>query len=242
MYLSPALHFGTWLSIGSPVIAELAAACGLDWVLLDLEHGCESEAALPNQLRALRGSSTRGVVRVGAPHPDLISRVLDWGAGGLMVPHVNTAEEAEAVVKAAYYSPRGHRGFSRTVRVYDYGLIPPDSSAATPLILAQIETVQGVENVEAIAAVEGIDVLFVGPADLGHDLKARQSSLTYEECLTRVLAAAEKHGKQTGILVRQPEDLPKLHALGFTWLAMDSDLGILRAHFLKNLEASKALK
>ena len=72
-------HIGTFLSIGSPAVTELAAECGFDWVLIDLEHGCESEAALPDQLRALRGSNTIAIVRVSAPHPDLIARVLDWG-------------------------------------------------------------------------------------------------------------------------------------------------------------------
>lgn len=241
MKASSSPEFGTWLSVGSPVIAELAAACGFDWVLLDLEHGCEAEAALPGQLRALRGSTTCGVVRVGAPHADVIGRVLDWGAGGLMVPHVNTAAEAEAVVKAAHYSPRGHRGFSRTVRAYDYGLSAPDDTPPVPRILAQIETVQGVENADSIAAVDGIDVLFVGPADLGHDMKARSCPWSFDECLARVIAAAAKHHKQAGILVRQREDLPKLHAQGFTWLAMDSDLGILRNSFVKNLELRDAL-
>lgn len=231
------IHTGTWLSIGSPVIAELAAACGFDWVLLDLEHGCEPESALPNQLRALRGTATQAIVRVGAPHPDLIARVLDWGAHGIMVPHVNTAAEAEAIVQAARYSPRGHRGFSRTVPVYDYGLNPPTDTTPRPLILAQIETVQGVENAAAIAAIEGIDTLFVGPADLGHDLKARQSSLPYEDCLRLVTDAARQHNKETGILIRQPADLPPMRALGFTWLAIDSDLSLLRQGFLSNLQA-----
>lgn len=239
MSTSP-IHTGTWLSIGSPVIAELAAACGFDWVLLDLEHGCESEAALPNQLRALRGSQTKAIVRVGAPHPDLIARVLDWGAHGIMVPHVNTAAEAESVVQAARYSPRGHRGFSRTVPVYGYGLNPPTDTTPRPLILAQIETVQGVENAAAIAAVEGIDTLFVGPADLGHDLKARQSPLPYEDCLRLVTDAARQHHKETGILIRQPADLPAMRALGFTWLAIDSDLSLLRQGFLNNLQSAKS--
>lgn len=238
---SPSSLIGTWLSVGSPVIAELAAACGYDWVLMDLEHGCESEAALPNQLRALRGSATRGIVRVGAPHPDLIARVLDWGAHGLMVPHVNTAAEAEAIVQAARYSPRGHRGFSRTVRVYDYGLNPPTDQTPPPAILAQIETVQGVENAAAIAAVDGIDTLFVGPADLGHDIKARKSTLAYESCLETVVKAARDHGKACGILIRQPQDLPKMAALGFTWLAIDSDLSILRENFSKTLAAARSL-
>jgi len=234
------IHIGTWLSIGSPVIAELAGACGFDWVLLDLEHGCESEAALPSQLRALRGSTTRAIVRVGAPHADLISRVLDWGAHGIMVPHVNSAEEAEAIVQAAHYAPRGHRGFSRTVRTYDYGLNPPGNIPPSQIILAQIETIQGIENAKAIAAISGIDALFVGPADLGHDLKVRQSSLNYDDCLRTVAAAAREQGKECGILVRQSADLPKMRDIGFTWLAIDSDLSLLREGYLKILQSAKS--
>lgn len=234
------IHIGTWLSIGSSVIAELAGACGFDWVLFDLEHGCESEAALPNQLRALRGTSTRAIVRVGAPHADLISRVLDWGAHGIMVPHVNSAKEAETIVQAAHYAPRGHRGFSRTVRTYDYGLNPPGNIPPSPIILAQIETIQGIENAKAIAATSGIDALFVGPADLGHDLKVRQSSLNYDDCLRTVAAAAREQGKECGILVRQSADLPKMRDIGFTWLAIDSDLSLLREGYLKILQSAKS--
>ena len=104
-------HLGTWLSIGSPVIAELAADSGFDWLLFDLEHGSGSEAALLPQLQAIRGTDTAGIVRVGAPHPDLIARVLDWGAQGIMVPHVNSAAEASNIVQAAHYPPRGSRGY-----------------------------------------------------------------------------------------------------------------------------------
>ncbi|NBV87481.1 MAG: hypothetical protein EBS01_14720, partial [Verrucomicrobia bacterium] len=110
------LQLGTFLAIGSPAVAELAAESGFDWVLIDLEHGCESDAALPHQLRALRGSRTKAIVRVGAPHADLIARVLDWGADGIMVPHVDSAGKAEAIVQAAHYAPRGQRGLSRSVR------------------------------------------------------------------------------------------------------------------------------
>ncbi len=274
---------GTWLSIGSPVIAELAADIGFDWLLFDLEHGCGNDAALLPQLQATRGSSVRKIVRVGAPHPDLILRVLDWGADGIMVPHVNTVEEAEHVVKAAHYAPRGHRGFSRTVRAYGYGLRPPDADKLPePFILAQIETLEGVSNARAIAAVEGVSALFVGPADLNFDIKTRTpvhnapssgckesensvqcampaASLdspakntpgtpeirldqtgsnqrilrSYEECLSEVVAAATEAGKPCGILVRNAADLPQYQALGFTWIAIDSDLALLREGFLK---------
>ncbi len=223
---------GTWLSIGSPVIAELAALAGFDWVLLDLEHGCAGEGSVPDQLRALRGSGKRGVVRVGAPHADLVARVLDWGAAGVMVPHVSTAAAAEAVVRAAWYPPRGRRGFSRTVRAHDYGLRAPEDTPA-PLILAQIETLDAVGEASAIAAVEGIDVLFVGPADLQHDLRHRRLSISgdFEACLERVVSAARGAGKHAGILLRDVAELDRRLEQGFTHVAVQSDLSLLREAF-----------
>ncbi len=233
-------HIGAFLSIGSPAVAELAAECGFDWVLLDLEHGCEPEAALPDQLRALRGSHTLGIVRVSAPHPDLIARVLDWGAHGIMVPHVNTAADAEHCVRAASYPPRGHRGVSRTVRAHGYGLRPPGDDMPQPVILAQIETAEGVANVSEIAAVDGISALFIGPADLSFDLKARQSPHSYDDCVRRIAEAAKANGKGCGILVRHMDDREKLKALGFTWIAMDSDLSLVREGFRRNLAEGRS--
>lgn len=231
------LRVGTWLSIGSPVIAELAAQCGFHWILMDLEHGCESEAALPNQLRAIRGSGVQAIVRVGAPHADLIARVLDWGADGIMVPHVESAEEAEDIVRAAYYPPLGRRGVSRTVRAYDYGLNPPSGDPPKPLILAQIETVAGVEHAQEVALVDGVDVLFVGPADLQFDLRhgAEDRSDEFASCLAKVVAAAANAGKSAGILVREANDLEAKERLGFTWTAVESDLSILRKAYLQTL-------
>lgn len=233
-------HIGTFLSIGSPAVTELAAECGFDWVLIDLEHGCESEAALPNQLRALRGSNMLAIVRVSAPHADLISRVLDWGAHGIMVPHVNTVEEARHCVDAAYYPPRGHRGLSRTVRTYGYGMRLPEGEMPKPIILAQIETASAVDQAGEIAAVEGIDALFIGPADLSFDLKAQKAARSYDECVDVIVKAARDHGKGCGILVRHADDKEKLKALGFTWIAMDSDLSLVREGFKKNLAAARA--
>jgi 2-keto-3-deoxy-L-rhamnonate aldolase RhmA len=230
---------GTWLSVGSPVIAELAALCGFDWVLIDLEHGNASEAAVPDQLRALRGSATKGIVRVGAPHPDLIARVFDWGADGIMVPHVNSAAEAGRIVEAAHYAPRGRRGYSRSVRAYDYGLRSPEERPA-PIIMAQIETIEGVSHAEEIARVDGVDVLFVGPADLQHDLKHATAPAPgdFAQCLALVVAAARGAGKRAGILVRDPADVARHGALGFTYLAIDSDLAILRKAWLQTLSTA----
>lgn len=223
---------GSWLSIGSPVIAEIAARSGFEWLLFDLEHGNATEAAIPGQLRAISRTSAKAIVRIGAPYPDLIARVLDWGAHGIMVPRVDTHEEAEAIVRSAHHAPRGSRGFSRSSRNYGYGLNSPASPAeiVPPLIMVQIETIEGVRHARQIAAVPGVDVLFVGPADLQFDLQARPgiAGFTYAESLVKVNEAARSQGKATGILVRDHNQYRHHLDLGFTHIAIDSDLSILR--------------
>lgn len=227
MQANPSVSLGTWLSIGSPAIAELAALCGFDWVLFDLEHGCVSESTLCDQLRALRGTSTKGIVRVSAPAPDQIARVLDWGADGIMVPRVECAAAAESIVRFACHAPLGRRGFSRTVRATDYGLKDhPDK----PIIMVQIESIAGVGDSAKIAAVEGVDVLFVGPADLRHDLEHNPfgESPKYDACLAEVIDAVQSAGKEAGILVRDPAEVAAHAALGFRRIAVESDLAVLR--------------
>lgn len=233
-------QFGTWLSLGSSVVAELAADSGFDWMLIDLEHGCGSEAAVLPQLQAIRGSESAAIVRVGAPHADLIARVLDWGADGIMVPHVSSVAEAEVCIRAAHYPPRGRRGMARTVRASGYGLRSPDISQP-PLLIAQIETIEAVENARDIAKVEGVDVLFVGPADLQFDLGARPEMATrdYEACLREVAAASAAAGKPCGILIRNPAEVGMFCSLGFTHVAIDSDLGILRAGYQQILTMAR---
>jgi 2-keto-3-deoxy-L-rhamnonate aldolase RhmA len=230
--MDPTLHLGTWLSLGSPAAAELAAYAGMPWVLIDLEHGCASEAAVPDQLRALRGTETRGIVRVGALQPDLIARVLDWGAHGVMLPRVETAEQAQALVQAAHYAPRGTRGYSRTVATHRYGLRDLQL-APEPLLMAQIETLAGVYEVQNIAAVPDIHVLFVGPADLQQDLAHNTASTggqvpSFKECLSLVAKTARLAGKESGILLRDPATLAQHRSLGYSHIAIDSDLSILR--------------
>ena len=236
---------GTWLSIGSPIIAELAAASGFDWLLFDLEHGAHSDAVLMSNLQAIKGTAAMAIVRVGAPHPDLILRALDWGSAGIMVPHVETAAEANACLQAIHYPPRGRRGISRSARVYEYGLraMPAPHDLPPPLLFAQIETLSGVKNVNEIAAVEGVDVLFVGPADLAFDISVRRNGDTpvYEKCLVTIANAARAAGKQAGILVRSMDDISALREQGFTHFAVESDLGIIRGRYQQLLKRTREL-
>jgi len=226
------VRIGTWLSLGSPVAAELAALCGLAWVLLDLEHGSGSEADLPAQLLSLRGSGTQGIVRVAGLDAGQIGRVLDQGAHGVMVPHVNSAGEAREIVMAAAYPPHGRRGFSRTVRAHDYGLRSVDTTPP-PLLVAQIETAAAVAEAGAIAEVDGIDVLFVGPADLERDLAGQPAGKVpdFGTCVARVATAARAAGKAAGILVRNPAELLLRQRQGFSLIAVQSDVALLRDAF-----------
>jgi 2-dehydro-3-deoxyglucarate aldolase/4-hydroxy-2-oxoheptanedioate aldolase len=159
-----------------------------------------------------------------------------------MVPRVESAAAARRIVEATRYPPLGSRGVSRTMRATGYGLHPASPDSPAPLIMAQIETVAGIHQAAEIATVEGIDVLFVGPADLQYDLahgaQASSAPGDFAHCLTMVAKAAAASRKEAGILLRELGDVSVHLDLGFTRIAVDSDLGILRKtyqHILSNL-------
>lgn len=226
---------GTWFSIGSPVIVEIAAVSGISWALFDYEQGSAPESALPDNLRAVAGSTLLPLVRVGARHPDVIMRALNWGAQGIMIPHVESAEDAENCVQMIHYAPRGRRGLSRSTRATGYGTCAIDfvNNPPRPLVILQIESLKGARNAQSIAAVDGVDMLFVGPSDLTFDLSVHPADpvLDYNGCLAAVVAAARSEDKCCGILVRDEADVPQLRQAGFDHLAIDSDVAILRRRY-----------
>ncbi len=230
-FRSPRLSLGMWLSLGSPVVAEMAAQSGFDWLLIDMEHGSASEAAVLPMLQAVGSHPVASVVRVPSHESSLIGRVLDWGADAIMAPHVSDAREAEALAQAMRHPPEGRRGYSRTVRATAYGLRRP--SEIPPVLLAQIESVEGAQNAEDIASVSGVDALFVGPADLQLSLATTPSAPNFEEALTRVTDAARTAGIPAGILVRDMQDIGKFLQRGFTKIAASSDMSLLREGFLR---------
>jgi 2-dehydro-3-deoxyglucarate aldolase/4-hydroxy-2-oxoheptanedioate aldolase len=241
--MTPNIRLGTWISTGSPLVTELAMECGFDWLLLDLEHGCTTQTDVLPQLQSIGRSQTLGIIRVGALHPEQVSQLLDWGANGIMLPHVASADKASAFVQSAYHPPRGHRGLAKTVRATRFGL-RAHSENRPPLLIAQIESAEAVENADSIAAVPGIDVLFVGPADLQNDLQhpihaSSAKPKSYDECLVTVSKAASSHGKAAGILLRDHAEIPRYQSLGFTFIAVDSDFGILRSAYQRILSSEK---
>lgn len=156
-----AVTFGCWLAIGSSQSAEIVGQAGFDWVIIDNQHGGLSEAQLLPLFQALDLTGTPALVRVPWLDPALIMRAADLGAAGVVVPMVNTPEDASSAVQALRYPPQGIRSFGPVRNYYS-----ADGQSEDPLCLVMIETVQALENLDAIAATPGLDGLLVGPVDL----------------------------------------------------------------------------
>ena len=224
---------GYWLTLPSPSVAEIMGSLALDWLLVDLEHGPIGWETLEDMLRALRGTPVVPLVRVPSGEPPVLKRALDRGPLGVVVPLVSTAEEAERVVAACRYPPQGIRGVAGS-RASGYGATLAEYFAAwnrEVLVACQVETVEALQRVDEIAAVDGVDVLFVGPNDLSANLN-RWRDLEYEgfrEALNRVLAAARRHGKAAGVMCTGPEDALARVDQGFRFVALGSDARLLAA-------------
>jgi 4-hydroxy-2-oxoheptanedioate aldolase len=222
---------GTFLGAATPVTAEVCAAAGVDWVLLDLEHGAGGEEQARDVIAAAASYSVPTVVRVESTERIRAGRVLDLGAAGVMFPRVDTADEAAACVRHLRYPPAGDRGVATYNRMCRYGLDPAalDRSNDDVLGVIQIETLAALEAVEDIAALDGVDVLFVGPRDLSHalDVPGQTQAPAYVAALDRILAAAKGNGKAAGLLVPDGAAAAGLSAAGWQFLAVGSDTTLL---------------
>jgi len=161
---------GCWTGLDSALSTEIVAMAGFDYVLIDQEHGFGDPKQLVHQLQAISATPSTSVVRVPSHDPDYAKRILDAGAEGIMFPNVNTADQARALVKACLYAPEGLRGMAPAViRASNFGYSTQEyvkTANENLLIICQIETVEAVENIEELVAVEGVDMFFIGPNDL----------------------------------------------------------------------------
>jgi 2-keto-3-deoxy-L-rhamnonate aldolase RhmA len=225
---------GTWLTLGSALTAEMAGVAGFDWVLLDHEHGPGSDTTIAQQLQAVAATPAAGIVRIAANDPARIKRVLDAGAQGVMIPYVSTAAEAQAAVIAMRYPPRGIRGVAKLTRATGFGADFDDYFARAHerlLTIPQIETAEGVKNAAAMAAIDGVDVLFVGPMDLSTNLGivGQYEHPQCVEAFKTVATAARNAGKAAGILLLNPAHVSMCRELGYTFVALGSDGGSANA-------------
>jgi 2-keto-3-deoxy-L-rhamnonate aldolase RhmA len=223
--------FGTFLTLGSPLAAESLGLAGFDWLLVDLEHGGGSESQLLGQLLGTTAAGVHALVRVESDVRGRTARALDLGVEGVMCPQVNSAAEAEAWAAALHYGPGGNRGIALFHRGARFGTDPDaiEHARERTLGVAQIESPEAVEAVEEIAAVPGVDVLFVGPSDLSYSMgRFRQfEDVEFRAAIERVVAAARDAGKAAGIFCASPDEVPAALADGFQMIAIGSDGGFM---------------
>lgn len=220
--------FGTFLGLASPIAAEICARAGFDWVIVDLEHGSGSEADLLACLLAIGTTPTAAMVRPQSAERLRIGRALDLGAHGLMIPRVDVAEQAREAITFMRYPPDGLRGLALATRGAGLGERQhADIRAINEQVVGiiQIESPSAVDRASEIAALDGVDVLFVGPTDLSHSLgvPGQFTSPIYLAALESVVSAANAAGKATGILLRDITALPRHLELGFRFIALGSD-------------------
>jgi 4-hydroxy-2-oxoheptanedioate aldolase len=239
--LATDLLAGTFLNLGSATAVEIAATAGFDWVLIDLEHGSGTAGDLRAQLLATRGTPVAPIVRLPSIDADMVKFVMDSGAAGVMFPYVANAVEAARGVDCMKYPPLGTRGVAQNIRATDFGRnwkTYLQEANQRSLVVVQIETPDAVANADEMAAVPGVDVLFVGPMDLSVNLghPGDFSSTKFVQSLKQVVSACQKHGKVAGILSR-PELVREHQALGFRFVALGSDSGAIVQGMQQNLTA-----
>ncbi len=234
---------GCWLQLGSPAVAEALASMGFDGFIIDREHTPWSLEAAVAEMRALEPGGATLLLRVPSHDPAYFKRALDGGAEGVMVPNVETAEQALAVVAACRFPPAGIRGAAQPVtRVTGYGHKSADYTenyADELLIMCQIETARAVDNVAEIAAVEGVDMLFIGPNDLSGSIGklSQYDDPAVRELLARAEAAITKAGIPMGG-VSTGEGPAEMFERGYNFAAVGADLAFLRAGARAVIEAA----
>ena len=224
---------GCWSSLASPITAEVLGVAGFDWILLDGEHSPNDVITFVPQLMALKDSASAPVVRPSCNDPVEIKRLLDAGFYNFLIPFVESAEEAASAVAATRYPPQGMRGVSVSQRSNRYGTVPNYFQEANQhmCVVVQIESREGVAASGDIAAVPGVDCVFVGPSDLaagfGHLGNAAHPEV--QDAIAHVFAQAQAQGKPTGILAPVEADARRYMEMGASFVAVGSDLGAFRS-------------
>jgi 4-hydroxy-2-oxoheptanedioate aldolase len=223
--------FGLWGSIASPLTAELAAAAGFDYLCVDLQHGSADEERMVSMFAALEARGAVPFARVTFNEPWMVNRVLDLGAVGVIVPLVNTAEEARRAVSACRYPPHGVRSYGPLRAALTVGSSDPERLAAGALCFVMIETRQGLEHVEEIAHTPGLDGIYIGPSDLSLGLgrEPGHGGDVLERAITRIREACASAGIIAGMhCTGGGEEARERAAAGFRLVTVGVDAQLFR--------------
>jgi 2-keto-3-deoxy-L-rhamnonate aldolase RhmA len=223
--------YGTFLGLGSALATEACAVAGFDWLLADLEHGGGDERALLQQQVAAEAHGIAMLARVESAERIRTGRLLDTGVTGVMFPRLESAADVRAAVRHLRYPPAGDRGVATYNRVYDFGLNPGGLDTANDSVvgIVQVESRRALAAAAEIAAIPGVDVLFVGPRDLSTDLgcPGRFDHPEFTDALDQVLAAAKNAGVAPGILAGDARQAAAYTGLGFRFVGVGSDGSLL---------------
>ena len=225
-------QLGIWNTIGGNTVPELLGGSGFDWVLVDCEHAAiETVEVLPALQAIGQNLDTAAVVRVAANDPTLFKRVLDMGAQTVMVPYVQTAGEAAAAVHAMRYGPNGMRGMAGMTRATRYGQVEDYYNKAEEelCLIVQVETLEGLRNLDAIAQTDGVDGVFIGPADLSASMGLR-GQLTHpdvDKAIADAITELVDMDVPAGVMALDPAVAERYLACGTSFVAVAVDLVML---------------
>ncbi|WP_193174807.1 4-hydroxy-2-oxoheptanedioate aldolase [Oricola nitratireducens] len=225
-------QIGCWLGLANPYTAELMGTAGFDWLLIDGEHAPNDLRSIMAQLQVLEASPSHSVVRLPVGETWMIKQVLDIGAQNLLVPMVESAEQAAQLVRAVRYPPKGVRGVGAALaRASKFSGIPDYLTTANDEIclLVQVENRAGLAALDGILALDGIDGVFIGPSDLAADMGhiGKPSTQEVHDAIADAVARIKEAGKAAGILATDPETAAKYAGLGVTFLAVGLDVTLL---------------
>lgn len=232
---------GLWQAMANAYTAEICAGAGFDWLMFDAEHGPNTLQTLLAQLQAVAAYPVEPVVRPPVGDPVIIKQYLDMGVRTLLVPMVDTAAQAKGIVAATRFPPLGIRGVaSATSRAADFGRNPTylQDAHRDLCVIVQIESRTGLAELDAIAAVEGVDGLFIGPADLSASL-GHLGNPTHPDVRAAILDALRRitaAGKPAGIFAKDADHAKDWRAAGFSFISVGTDVGLL-AHGARDLAA-----
>ncbi|MFM2486023.1 2-dehydro-3-deoxyglucarate aldolase [Celerinatantimonas yamalensis] len=224
---------GCWSALANPISTEILGMAGFDWLLLDLEHSTNEYSDLIPQLMALKTSTSAPIVRPQVNRPEVIKKLLDIGFYNFLIPYVENAEQAQLAVSATRYPPVGIRGVSVAHRSNLFGTLAnyfADINDSISVIV-QIESQQGVDHIQEIAAVNGVDGIFIGPADLSASLGhlGNPSHPDVQKVIRYVFKQASSANKSIGILAPNPDDAQRYLSWGANFVGVGSDLGLFKS-------------
>ena len=224
-------QIGLWVTLANPFATEAVAGAGYDWLLLDMEHSPAELQTVLAQLQAAAPYPVSAIVRPPSNDPVAIKRLLDFGAQGLLIPYVQSKEEAEAAVAAIRYAPRGVRGVSATTRASRFGRIPDYGRRAEAelCLLVQVETEAALSAVDEIAMVDGVDGVFIGPADLAASMGrvGEPNHPAVQAAVLDTIGRLNALGKPAGLLTTDPQFAETCLSAGAVFVAVGVDASIL---------------